>query len=261
MRADRTGHPAVDLNSDLGESFGVWRLGQDEAMLDYVTSANIACGLHAGDPGVMRRTVSLAVAKGVAIGAHPGYPDLQGFGRRAMALTGAEITDCVLYQIGALQAIARAEGGVVSYVKPHGALYNKGETDPDVARAVAEAVRLASAERELRLVASSDSPMAQAAEEAGLPFVPEVFGDRAYDDAGRLVPRSRPGSVVSDPEEVEVRVTGMVLRGEVKSVGGRIIPIKAGTVCLHGDTPGAPALARAVRSALERSGVRVTAFA
>jgi len=250
---------SVDLNSDLGESFGVWRLGHDAEMMDFITSANVACGFHAGDPTVMRRTVRLAKEKGVVLGAHPGYPDLDGFGRREMALSRDEIIDALVYQIGALQCMARAEGTRVAYVKAHGALYNQAERDPAVAAAVIEAVRQAGAG--LPVVAAPGSALAGAAKAAGIRFVPEVFADRAYDDDGHLVPRSRPGSVITDPEAVAARVVGMVCRGEVRTGGGSVLAIKAGTVCLHGDTPGAPALARAAREALEQAGVRVVAFA
>ncbi len=262
--------PTVDVNCDLGEGFGVWELGHDEEMMQYVTSANVACGFHAGDPGVMRRTVRLAVQHGVAVGAHPGYPDLAGFGRRAMSLSRAEIVDSLVYQIGALGAIARAEGARVGYVKVHGALYNQAERDREVAEAVVEAVRqvgggpggrAGEGEKGLVLVAPPGSALAEAARAAGVTVVLEVFADRAYDEAGRLVPRGRPGAVITDPKVVGARVVGMVCRGEVPTAGGRVVPVEAGTVCLHGDTPGAPALARAVRAALEAAGVRVKAFA
>ncbi len=250
---------SVDLNSDLGESFGAWQLGHDSEMMDFITSANVACGFHAGDPTVMRRTIRLAKAKGVVVGAHPGYPDLGGFGRRAMALSRDEIVDALVYQIGALEALARAEGVHVAYVKAHGALYNQAERDPAVAAAVIEAV--CQAGDALSVVAASGSAMAGAAEAAGLRFVPEVFADRAYDHEGHLLPRDRPGSVITDPEAVAARVVGMVCRGEVRTDGGGSLALRAGTVCLHGDTPGAPVLARAVRVALEQAGVRVVAFA
>lgn len=249
----------VDLNSDLGESFGAWRLGSDEEMMETITSANVACGFHAGDPGVMRRTVRLAREKDVAVGAHPGYPDLAGFGRRAMALGRQEIIDALVYQVGALQALARAEGVRVTHVKPHGALYSQAEKDPETASAVVEAVRQSGTG--LALVAPAGSAMAEAAAAAGVRLVPEVFADRAYDAAGRLVPRSAPGSVITDPGRVADRVVGMVLRGEVETAEGPLVKVPAGTVCLHGDTPGAPGLARAVRRALEAAGVVVAPFA
>lgn len=255
--------PMVDLNSDLGEGLGVWSLGQDLAMFDLVTSANLACGFHAGDPGVMRRSLRLAVEKGVAVGAHPGYPDLSGFGRRDMALTPEEIVDSVIYQIGALQALGRAEGALVRYVKPHGALYNRAAVDAKVAAAVVAATvqAMKGAGSEPALVAMAGSAMAVEAERAGLRFVPEVFADRAYDEAGRLVGRGVPGAVITDPAAVGARVVRMVRDGEVETIGGGRVAVTAGTICLHGDTPGAASLARAVRKALLDAGVRVKAFA
>lgn len=248
----------MDLNSDLGESFGAWRLGSDAEMMDYITSANIACGFHAGDPTVMRHTLRLAKQKGIAVGAHPGYPDLAGFGRRAMTLTRDEIIDLLLYQIGALRGLAEAEGLRVAYVKAHGALYNRAERDAETAAAIVEATRLAGPG--LSLVASASSAMARAAAEAGLPFVAEVFADRAYEEDGRLTPRGQPGAVVAEPGEVAKRAVEMAVRGEILSTAGTPVRVQAGTICLHGDTPGAPALARAVRTALELAGVRVAAF-
>ncbi|MCL6581271.1 MAG: LamB/YcsF family protein [Firmicutes bacterium] len=256
----RESRPTVDLNADLGESFGVWRLGHDEEMLALVTSANVACGFHAGDPVRMRETVRSAVRQRVRVGAHPGYPDLAGFGRRAMTLTHEEIVAALLYQVGALQAIAAAEGGEVAYVKPHGALYNQAEVDQAVAAAVAEGVRLAGRGRPLPLVGPSGSALEQAAAAAGLTFVPEVFADRAYDTRGRLVPRSRPGAVIREPEEVASRVLDMVLRGEVATVEGTRLSVRAATICFHGDTPEAPTLVRTVRKALEAAGVEVAPF-
>jgi UPF0271 protein len=254
--------PTVDLNSDLGESFGVWRLGPDEEMMTHITSANIACGFHAGDPGVMRRTVRLARLKGLAIGAHPGYHDLAGFGRRAIELSPEEIVDMLIYQIGALQAIARAEGVRVSYVKPHGALYNLAQCDPEAAGAVAEAVRLAAEGAPgLALVGSPASAVAGAAEAAGVRFIAEGYADRAYEPDGRLAPRGSPGAVLTDPKEVAARAVDIVLRGELKTIDGGRLELRVQTICLHGDTPGAAALAAAVRRALEEAGVRVAAFA
>lgn len=251
----------VDLNCDLGESFGIWPLGSDEEMMAHITSANIACGFHAGDPGIMRRTVRLACERGVSVGAHPGYPDLPGFGRRRMALGWPETVDLLVYQIGALQAIARAEGLRVNYVKAHGALYNQAETDPDVASAVVEAVRQAADGSPLALVASPLSAMAQPAAAAGLRFVGEVFADRAYAGDGRLLPRNRPGALITDPDLVARRVVEMVRRRGVPTESGESVAVSFETICLHGDTPGAPILAKAVRAALEEAGVRVAPFA
>jgi len=254
--------PTVDLNCDLGESFGVWKLGHDEEMMNHISSANIACGFHAGDPGIMRRTVRMARDAGVAIGAHPGFPDLGGFGRRAMSLSLSEIIDSLVYQIGALQAIARAEGARVTHVKPHGALYNIAERDSKVAAAVVEAVRQVSGPHERpALVASPMSAMAGAAAVAGVRLVSEVFADRAYDSDGKLVSRDRPGAVLTDPWVIANRVTSMVYRGEVDTISGGRLQVKVETVCLHGDTPGASALAAAIRRALEEAGVTVAPFA
>lgn len=253
----------VDLNSDLGESFGPWKMGHDEAMMAYVSSANVACGFHAGDPDVMRRTLGLAARHGVVVGAHPGYPDLAGFGRRAMGLGPGETVDAVLYQVGALELLARAEGTKVSYVKPHGALYNLGEKDETVASAIVEAVRLAGLAlgRPLPLVAAPGSAMEKAAAAAGVGLVREAFADRAYDAAGRLVSRARAGSLLTDPAAAASRAAKMVTTGVVPTIDGGTVAIRAETICLHGDTEGAPELARAVRAALAEAGVKVRAFA
>jgi len=262
MAAEESQSPTIDLNCDLGESFGVWRLGHDEEMMKHISSANIACGFHAGDPGIMRRTVRLARDAGVSVGAHPGFPDLAGFGRRAMSLSLSEIVDSLVYQIGALQAIARAEGVRVTHVKPHGALYNLAERDSKVAAAVVEAVRQASIPgQELALVASSTSAMAGAAAVAGVRLVSEVFADRAYDADGKLVPRARPGAVLTDPWVIANRITSMVYRGEVDTISGGRLQVKVETACLHGDTPGAPALAATIVRALKEAGVTVAPFA
>lgn len=254
--------PCIDLNADLGESFGIWRLGHDEAMLDQVTSASIACGFHAGDPTVMRETVRLAKLKGVTIGAHPGFPDLPGFGRRPMHIGYRELVDVLVYQVGALQAVARAQGARVRYVKPHGALYNQAETDAETAAAVIEAVGLAQEDQAgLGLVVPAASVIERLAREAGLPLVVEVFADRAYRADGTLVPRSTPGAVLTDPAAVAERVVEMARHGRVVTADGPTIALRGRTVCLHGDTPGAPALARRVRQALEAAGVRVAPFA
>ncbi len=249
----------VDLNADLGEGFGVWRLGPDEDMMVFITSANVACGLHAGDPGTMRRTVRMARERGVVVGAHPGYPDLAGFGRRPMNMPPGELIDILLYQIGALQAVARAEGTAVRYVKVHGALYNQAAQEPEAAWAVAEALRQTGGD--LPLVGPPASAFADAAARAGLRFVAEGFADRTYEDDGRLTPRSRPGAVLTDPEAVAARVVSLVRDRAVLSRDGSRVPLAVETVCLHGDTPGALRLARAVRQALEEAGVRVASFA
>lgn len=245
----------IDLNCDMGESFGRYTLGDDAAMLDVVTSANVACGLHAGDPPVMQATVALAARKGVAVGAHPGYPDLQGFGRRAMALAPAEIEVTVLYQIGALAGFARAAAVSLVHVKPHGALYNVATHDQAVAEAIVHAV--AAFDPGLIVVTLPDSALLHAAQAAGLRVACEGFADRAYREDGTLVPRSEPGAVIHDPALATARAIRMVTRGEVEAITGKVVPLCIDTLCIHGDTPGAVAIAAALRAALEAEGVAV----
>jgi 5-oxoprolinase (ATP-hydrolysing) subunit A len=251
--------PVVDLNADLGESFGAWRLGDDEALLEIVTSANIACGFHAGDPLTIRRACAGAVARGVAIGAQVSYRDLAGFGRREMAVPRAELEAEVLYQVAALDGVARAEGGRVGYVKPHGALYNRAVWDGEQAAAIVAAVR--SFDAGLPVLTLPGSATATAAARAGLRVISEAFADRAYTDDATLVPRGQPGAVLTDPDVIAARVTGLVTRGTLRSASGRDLQISARSVCIHGDTPGAVALARAVRAGLEQAGVRLAPFA
>jgi 5-oxoprolinase (ATP-hydrolysing) subunit A len=251
-------HPAVDLNADLGEGFGAWRLGDDEALLTVVTSANIACGFHAGDPVILRRCCAAAVARGVAIGAQVSYRDLAGFGRREMDVPPDELTAEVLYQLAALDGIARAEGGRVRYVKPHGALYNRIARDPVQARAVAAAV--ADYDRGLPLLTLPGSAAAQAATEAGLRAVAEAFADRAYTAEGTLVSRREPGAVFSDADQVRERAVAMATRGQVTAIDGQPVTVAPESICVHGDTPGAVELARAVRRGLESAGVRLASF-
>jgi UPF0271 protein len=254
-----TGQLVVDLNADLGESFGAWRLGDDEAMLSIVTSANIACGFHAGDPLTIRRACAGAVARGVSIGAQVSYHDLAGFGRREMDVPPDELAAEVLYQIAALDGIARAEGGKVSYVKPHGALYNRAARDPVQAGAIASAI--AAYDRALPLLTLPGSEAAAAAAAAGLTVIAEAFADRAYNDDGTLVPRGRGGAVLTDPAVVAARAVVMVTGRKVESAAGREIRICPRSVCIHSDTAGAVALARSVRAALAGAGVRVAPFA
>lgn len=248
-----TVQPRVDLNCDLGESFGRYTLGDDAAMLRIVTSANVACGLHAGDPAVMARTVALAVERGVAVGAHPGYPDLQGFGRRAMALAPEELRAVLLYQLGALAAFARASGVKLAHVKPHGALYNLAARDEGVAETVADAI--AAFSRDLSVLTLPSSALARAAAERGLRVAREGFADRAYREDGSLVPRNEPGAVLHDPAQIAARAVRMVTRGEVAAITGAVIPLAVETLCVHGDTPGAVQIAATARAALEASGV------
>ncbi|MDH6626031.1 UPF0271 protein [Streptomyces sp. LBL] len=250
---------SIDLNADLGEGFGRWRLTDDEQLLTVVTSANVACGFHAGDAATMRRVCELAAERGVRIGAQVSYRDLAGFGRRAMDVPSAELTAEVAYQIGALEVFARAAGSRVSYVKPHGALYNRAVHDEEQAGAVVAGVLLADAT--LPVLGLPGSRLLELADEAGLPPVTEAFADRAYTDEGTLVPRGRSGAVVSDPEAVVERSLDLARSGEVTAHSGARIAVRARSLCLHGDTPGAVDLARRVRERLETSGVRVEAFA
>ncbi|MFC5748144.1 LamB/YcsF family protein [Actinomadura rugatobispora] len=247
----------IDINADLGEGFGNWTLGDDAALLDVITSANVACGFHAGDPLIMRRVCAGAVERGVTIGAQVSYRDLAGFGRREMDVAAPELTAEVLYQIAALDGIARAEGGRVAYVKPHGALYNRVARDPVQARAVAEAVR--AHDPALPLLTLPGSAMYEAA--GGLAVVAECFADRAYTPEGRLVSRREPGAVIHEPEAVVGRAVRMAVEGTVVAVDGSEISLGARSICVHGDTPGAVDLARAVRAALAEAGVEAAPFA
>lgn len=246
----------IDLNADLGEGFGPYRYGADRELLPLVTSANIACGWHGGDPGVMREAVRTARACDAAIGAHPGYPDRMGFGRRDMALLPQEVTDGILYQLGALEGLCRAEGTSVSYVKPHGALYNAAAHDPVLAAAVVEAVRIWG----LVLLCPWGSAMAEAARAAGVPVAREFFADRGYQDDGALVPRGQPGAVLSQPEAVCRRVIRAVKEGVVETASGGEIAAEMDSICLHGDTPAAVELAARIRQALEAEGVLLRPF-
>jgi UPF0271 protein len=248
---------SIDLNSDVGESFGRWRLGDDEAVLGLVTSANVACGFHAGDPHTLRLTCRLAAERGVAVGAQVGYRDLAGFGRRFIDVDPAELADDVLYQVGALEAMARAAGTSVAYVKPHGALYNAAVHHAAQAQAVVDAVR---AWGPLPVLGLPDSELLVRAERAGLRPVREAFADRGYTAEGTLVPRGREGALLEDPAEVGRRVVRMVTAGEVVAVDGSTVRLEADSVCVHGDSPGAVEMARAVRTSLEEAGVRTAAF-
>ncbi|MGW3412666.1 LamB/YcsF family protein [Streptomyces sp. NPDC000888] len=249
----------IDLNADLGEGFGRWRLTDDEQLLSVVTSANVACGFHAGDAATMRRVCELAAERGVRIGAQVSYRDLAGFGRRAMDVPSAELTAEVAYQIGALEVFARAAGSRVSYVKPHGALYNRVVHDEEQAGAVVDGVLLADAS--LPVLGLPSSRFLKLAERAGLPTVTEAFADRAYTEEGTLVPRSQDGAVITDADAVLERSLGLARFGVVTSHAGERIPVRARSLCLHGDTPGAVDMARRVRAGLESAGVRVEAFA
>ncbi len=249
----------MDLNSDLGEGFGAWRMGDDEAMLDIVTSANIACGFHAGDPSVMRRVCDGAVARGVAIGAHVGYRDLAGFGRRALDIEPDQLADEVLYQIGALDAFARAAGGRVRYVKPHGALYNTAAVDPEQAAAVVEGLHRY--DPGLALLCLPDSEMSSQAAKAGVVSYAEVFADRAYTAEGRLVSRKEPDAVLHDVDAVATRAVAMATGSGLVAADGAQLDLHADSLCVHGDTPGAVELARRIREELTAAGVTLGAFA
>ncbi len=250
--------PCVDLNSDLGESFGRWVLGDDQALLALVTSANVACGFHAGDPSTLRRTCEQAAARRVVVGAQVGYPDLPGFGRRFLDMEPGELTDAVLYQIGALEALARVAGTPVSYVKPHGALYSAVVQHEMQAAAVVRAVK--EYDPRLPVLGLPGSALLRHAADAGLRSVPEAFADRAYTPAGTLVSRREPGAVLHDPAEIASRVVRMVTEGHVVAVDGSVLRLAAESVCVHGDSPHAVAVARAVRTALEDAGVVLRAF-
>jgi UPF0271 protein len=246
----------IDLNADLGESFGPWPMGQDEALMTSITSASVACGFHAGDPSVMRQTVARAKARDVAVGAHPGFPDLVGFGRREMRASAREVEDLVLYQVSALAGIAAAAGVRLQHVKAHGALYNQACRDAALADAIVRAV--VALDRSLILFGLPGSELLRAAERAGLGVAAEVFADRAYNPDGSLAPRREPGAVIHDAERVVERAVRMVRDHEVMAIDGSVIRLDADTICLHGDTPGAGDLARRVRHGLEATGVSVS---
>ena len=249
---------SIDLNSDLGESFGVWQLGDDAAMLELVTSANVACGFHAGDPSTLRTVCNAAVANGVSVGAQVGYPDLVGFGRRAIDIDPLELRDVVLYQLGALDAFAQVAGTEVAYVKPHGALYHA--TVRDAAQAEAVVAAAADYDASLAVLGAPDSELLRAAEAAGLEPVPEAFADRAYLRDGRLVSRAQPDALIIEPAEVAARAVRLAVDHEVVSVDGSVVAVDARSLCVHGDTPGAVELARAVRDALEAAGITIQSF-
>jgi 5-oxoprolinase (ATP-hydrolysing) subunit A len=250
---------AIDLNADLGEGFGVWRLGDDDALLGVVTSANVACGFHAGDPATMRRVCTRAAEAGVAVGAQVSYRDLAGFGRRFIDVDPGELSDDVLYQLAALDGIARASGTRVSYVKPHGALYNAAVSHEGQARAVVDAV--AAYGGGLPVLGLPGSALLRAAESAGLPTVREGFADRGYTPTGTLVPRREPGALVHDAAEVAERAVRMAVDGQVLAVDGTRVRLDVESICVHGDTAGAVELARAVRTALEAAGLALAPFA
>jgi len=244
----------IDLNSDMGESFGAYTIGADEEILRWVTSANVACGWHGGDPQVMRQTVERAKAHGVAVGAHPSYPDLLGFGRRPMQITRQEARDYMLYQIGALRGFVDAAGLALQHVKPHGAIYNVAAKDRELSLGIAAAVKEAGGD--LILMGLPESEMLKAAQELGVRTAREAFGDRAYNEDGSLVSRKIAGSLITDPDRVAERVIGLA-QGRVAAITGKEVRFQADTICLHGDTPGAATIARRVRERLETEGIQV----
>ncbi|MDR2523096.1 MAG: 5-oxoprolinase subunit PxpA [Synergistaceae bacterium] len=245
----------IDLNSDLGESFGAWSMGMDEEVMIHVTSSNVACGWHGGDAEVMLRTVRAAKARGVAVGAHPGYPDLLGFGRRSMTCTPEELYAYTLYQVGALMGVCAAEGAELQHVKPHGAMYNQAAKDPKLAEAIAKAVK--SLGREIILMGLARSAFEAAAAEQGIPFAAEAFADRGYMADGSLVPRSQPGAFIHDPDQAAGRMLKLVKEGTVETPDGQTLKLQAHTICMHGDNPAAVKMAEVVKAALEKNGVAV----
>lgn len=247
----------IDLNCDMGESFGAYSMGNDAEILRYVSSANIACGFHAGDPHVMRKTVAAAIANNVAIGAHPSLPDLQGFGRRAMAMSVSEVYDIVLYQIAALAGFTQALGAPLSHVKAHGALYNMAAKDKPLALAIAHAVH--DFDKQLVLFGLAGSEQIRAADTVGLRSASEVFADRTYQDDGSLTARTQPHAMIEDIDTAVLQVQRMVTEGKVRSVGGKDISVQADTLCLHGDQPNALLFAQRIRVELELAGVTVAA--
>ena len=248
----------IDLNSDLGESLGAWSMGDDAAMLDIVSSANVACGFHAGDPAGILATLKAAHARGVSVGAHVAYPDLLGFGRRNMDVASADLVADVIYQIGALQGLAQAAGTRITYVKPHGALYNTIAHDSAQALDVITAIR--DVDANLALVALAGSPLVRWAQDAGLRVVAEAFADRAYTPQGTLVSRREPGAVLHDSALVAQRMLRLVRDGVIQAIDGSLASVQAQSICVHGDSPGAVAMARAVRAALEADGIAVRPF-
>ncbi len=248
----------IDINSDLGESFGAWTMGDDSAMLDIVSSANVACGFHAGDPAGILKTLRAATERGVAIGAHVGYRDLAGFGRRNMDPTSEELIGDVIYQIGALQGLAKAAGTRVTYVKPHGALYNTIAVDARQGKDVIDAIL--GIDPSLALMALAGSPLVAQARAAGLTVVAEAFADRAYTPEGNLVSRRETGSVLHDPDLIAARMVRMVREGVVEAIDGTLTKVDAQSICVHGDSPGAVAMAKRLREVFEQSGLAIRSF-
>ena len=245
----------IDLNSDLGESFGAYQIGADDEIFDLISSASVACGFHGGDPRVMERTINAAKTHGVAVGAHPGFLDLVGFGRRAIAATPDEIRTDILYQVGALDAFCRVAGVPLQHVKPHGALYNVAVTRPEIAGAIAWAVR--AYDPTLMLLAQPGTALAAAGEATGLPIAREGFADRAYNADGTLVSRQSTGAMITDPGEAADRMLRLVTEGKLRTLNGKDLTLKVASICVHSDTPGAVAILRAVRGRLEEAGITI----
>ena len=245
----------VDLNCDMGESYGAWQMGADAEVMPFISSANIACGFHGGDPATIRKTVALAVEHGVAVGAHPSLPDLQGFGRRAMKISAQEMYDLVVYQAGAVEGFARAAGGRLHHVKCHGALYNMAAND----EALSEAMVKAAKDLGVMLYVLSMSKNFEIAKKAGIPVAGEVFADRGYADDGTLWPRGRPGAMIEDAGKALAQALAMVEEGYVTSVNGKRVPVAADTMCIHGDQPGAALFASRIRNAFQEKGIRIAA--
>jgi UPF0271 protein len=247
----------IDINCDMGESYGAWKMGADAEVMPFISSANIACGFHGGDPATIRQTVRLAIDHGVAVGAHPSLPDLQGFGRRAMKISPQDMYDLVVYQAGAVEAFARAAGARLHHVKCHGALYNMAANDEALSEAMARAVKDLGGG--VMLYALSNSKMMQIAKQQGLPVAGEVFADRGYSDDGTLAPRGRPGAMIEDADEAVERALTIIEKGYVTSLSGKPVPVSADTLCLHGDQPGAVTFAKAIRKAFAEHGISVAA--
>jgi len=247
----------IDLNCDMGESYGAWKMGADAEVMPYITSANIAAGFHAGDPATIRKTVQLAVDHGVTVGAHPSLPDLMGFGRRAMKVSPQDMYDLVIYQAGAVEAFARVAGAKLHHVKCHGALYNMAAMDEGLSEAMIRAVK--DLGTGVMLYALSQSKNFQLAKKAGIPVAGEVFADRGYADDGTLAPRDKPGGMIEDPQASVKQVLGMIEEGIVTSLNGKRVPVAADTLCLHGDQPGAVTFARKLRETFKERGISVAA--
>lgn len=247
----------IDLNCDMGESYGAWKMGADAGVMPYISSANIACGFHAGDPATIRQTVRLAVDSGVAIGAHPSLPDLMGFGRRVMRISPQDMYDLVIYQAGAVEAFARAAGVKLHHVKCHGALYNMAANDDGLSEAMIRAVKDLGSN--VILYVLSESKNFQLAKKANIPVAGEVFADRGYSDDGTLAPRDKPGGMIEDPQASVKHVLGMIEEGHVTSLGGKRVPVAADTLCLHGDQPGAVVFAQTLRKVFTEKGITVVA--